>query len=157
MQLVISVNSWELAQCYMQKASNLFLQKFFQNKIVFIDTIGNPWACTKKSIFLIKGRVLLAQPCLHIYYCCITSQSWDMVTCLTPGGDEPHVLKHPILFLVLKSAAPICKIPICVILHLHGCVGSCRTRCSQEDFYWGNGKCCLLDTQRVNSPAGTVF
>lgn len=64
-QLVISVNSWELAQCYMQKASNLLLQKFFQNKIVFIATIGNPRACTKKSSCLIKGRVLLAQPCLH--------------------------------------------------------------------------------------------
>lgn len=99
---------WELAEYYMQKASNILLQKFFQNKIVFIDTIGNPWACTKKSSCLIKGRVLFAKPVCtdHVFYCCITSPSWEMVTWLTPGGDEPCLLKPPILFLVLKSATP---------------------------------------------------
>lgn len=35
MQLVISVNSWELAQCYTQKASNVLLQKFFPKQDCF--------------------------------------------------------------------------------------------------------------------------
>lgn len=42
-------------------------------------------------------------------------------------------MKPSVLFLVLKSAFPICKIPICVIPHLHECVGSCSICCSQED------------------------
>lgn len=154
-----SVNSWELAQCYMQKASNLTLQKFFQNKIVFIDTIGNPRACTKKSSCLIKGWLLLAQPCLHRAHLLLLYNV--RVEIWWPGWhlEEMNLmfLSIQFLFLVLKSAAPTCKIPICVILRLHERVDSCSTGCSQEDFYWGNGKCCLLDTWSGNIPAGTVF
>lgn len=136
MQLLISINNRELAGYYIQKASNLLLQKFFQNKIIFIDIIGNPWVCIKKSCCLIQATVLCAKPAYtdDIYYCCITSQRWEMVTWLTPGGDESHLLKPPVLFLVLKSATPICKIPTCIIPYLHECVGFCSTRCSQEDF-----------------------
>lgn len=118
------------------ESSNLLLQNFFQNKIVFVDTIGKPRARTKKSSGLIKGGVLLAKPACtdHVHYCCLTSPSWETMTWLTPGEDELHLLKPPIFFLILKSAAEICKKPSCVIPHLHECVGFCSTCCSQEGF-----------------------